>query len=174
MSEERVKYVSAITKDKDGYRAQKYESINVETLFVKKYYNVLAILGGLNPCSRDLMEYLTEVMDDNNYVYNNALVRKAFIECLKNVTKKPDGTFVTYSDINVKKSYQTLVSKGSLIKLTKGMYKVNPRYYFKSDAKKRIQAIKILLEFQKGYRDYKMDTLYTLEEGGTEYKLTKE
>lgn len=173
MSDNKVKYISKIVADDDAFRAQKYETKLVTSTFVKKYYNVLASLAGLNPCSRDLIDYLTEVMDDNNYVYNNSLVRKAFLDYLEKVTKQPDGTFITYSDVNIKKSYQYLTERNCLIKLTKGMFKVNPEFYFRADEKKRLGSIKLLLEFQKGFRNYKMETLYTLKEDTTEYKLNK-
>jgi hypothetical protein len=128
----------------------------VGQLYFRQYYNVLANLIGLNPCSRDLMDYLAEVMDSSNEINNNIRVRKKFLEVIKDRSMQPDGTFQDYSDMNIMKSFKALVERGCLIKLMKGQYRVNPELFFKGSDKARMESIKITLEFVEGARDPSM------------------
>ena len=136
----------------------------IEQRFVQKYFRILTYLGGLNPCSRDLIDYLTETMDDDNVVYNNSVIRNNFVAYMKEVTISKEGAFVSYSDVNVRKSFQILQEKNCLIKLTKGMFKVNPELFFRGGEKGRIDNIKLVLEFNSGIRDASMETIVTFKE----------
>lgn len=163
MGTERIKFINKIDRiEEDNYPRYGYRS--VETEFVKRYYSVFAILAGLNPCCRDLMDYLTEVMDDDNMVRSDEYSRQNFLQILKEQTLLPSGEFVDYSDSNIKKAFQTLTERRCLIKLNKGVYKVNPEIYFKKSNIKRLEAIKLTIEFQKGVRNTDMELLYEMNE----------
>ena len=148
----------------DGVNIPKFKYKDINQDFVRVYYSTFAILAGLNPCSRDLMDYLLETMNDDNMVMSNEYSRDNFLEELKQNTMQPDGTFIEYSDSNIKKAYQLLTERRCLIKIKRGVYKVNPEYYFKKSEVKRLASIKLLLEFECGIRDSSMQLLYGLRE----------
>jgi len=172
MGKERIKYINRIDS-LEQYNYPRYGYKSVETDFVKRYYNVFAILAGLNPCCRDLMDYLTEVMDEDNVVRSDEYSRQNFLQVLKEQTLQTNGEFVEYSDSNIKKAFQVLTDRKCLIKLNKGLYKVNPEIYFKKNNRKRLEAIKFTLEFQKGVRNTDMELLYEVNEATEEYGENK-
>ena len=152
----------------DGINIPKYKYKDISQDFVRVYYSTFAVLAGLNPCSRDLMDYLLETMNDDNIVMSNEYSRNNFLDELKQNTVQPDGSFVEYSDSNIKKAYQTLTERRCLFKIKRGVYKVNPEYYFKKSEIKRLESIKLLLEFECGVRDSSMQLIYELKEEGNE------
>lgn len=148
----------------DGVYLAKFGNKNVSQDFVRRYYGTFAVLAGLNPCSRDLIDYLVDIMDDDNIIMSNEYTRDKFLEALKESTLLPDGTFIEYSDSNIKKAYQSLVDRDCLIKIKRGVYKVNPEYYFRKSERKRIESIKLILEFKSGVVDSNMKLIYDVQE----------
>jgi len=163
MNKRKVQYMDSIRRV-GGDNLPKYKYKEVDSSFVKCYYSMYASLVGLNPCSRDLMDYLTEIMDNDNIVRSDSYVRTKFSNYLKSISLKDDGTFVSYADSNVKKAFQTLVDRGCLIKLSKGIFKVNPEIYFRKTETLRMKSIKVTMEFIKGVRDAEMKLMYELKE----------
>lgn len=148
----------------DGIYYPKYGKKLVPQDFVKRYYGTFAILAGLNPCSRDLIDYLVDVMDDDNIITSNEYTRDKFLETLKESTIQPDGNFIEYSDSNIKKAYQSLVDRECLIKIKRGVYKVNPEYYFRKSETKRVDSIQLIMEFKSGILDTNMQLIYDIKE----------
>ena len=160
---EKLKYIGKIdVKEGIAYPRPAYK--NIENCFVRKYYGVFSILIGLNPCARDLMEYLTEVMNEDNIVRSDEYTRKEFVKNIYECSLHKDGTFITYSDSNIKKAFQLLVERKCLIKVSKSIYKVNPEFYFRGTGPDRLTNIKLVLEFQKGVRDVNMTLIEKLED----------
>ena len=125
---------------------------------------LFCIVAGLNPCSRDLIDYLVDVMDDDNIITSNEYTRDKFLETLKESTIQPDGNFIEYSDSNIKKAYQSLVDRECLIKIKRGVYKVNPEYYFRKSETKRVDSIQLIMEFKSGILDTNMQLIYDIKE----------
>lgn len=131
----------------------------------KRYHNCLYLLAGLNSCSRDLMDYITEEMESDNTFSSNAHFRQRFINFIKaNVTytntKTNTEETLNYSDASVKKGLALLAEKKLIRSIQKGVYKVNPLYFWKNDEKNRDNEIVLELEFKSGY-DTKLETLKT-------------
>ena len=112
----------------------------------KRYHNSLYLLAGLSMCARNLMDYITEEMNEENLVYTNAYFRKGFIKTLQGTTNNG----VVYSDSSVKKALGLLTSKGLIRNLQRGASRVNPKYFWKNDDTDRVQAISMELRFEKG------------------------
>ena len=110
----------------------------------KRYHNVLYLLAGLNPCARNLMDFLTDEMRGDNIVYSSSHTRDTFREF---ISKASDGE-VDYSESSIKKAFSNLTDKGLIRKVSRGVYKVNPQYFIKNDDSKRFDMIKIELEFK--------------------------
>jgi hypothetical protein len=84
-------------------------------------------------------------MDKDNKVYSNEKVRQDFIAFISGLTRKQ----VVYTHNTVKKAYRTLSEKRLLIPLTRGVFMVNPEFFFKKGDKERIEAIELILNFDK-------------------------
>ena len=163
MAIKEVRFIRSITQT-DEMNFPKFGKKDITQDFVKRYYNTFAVLAGLNPCSRDLMEYLVEIMNDDNVVMSNEYTRDNFLAELKTITMQPDNTYVEYSGSNIKKAYQSLTERGCLIKIKRGIYKVNPEIYFKKSETSRMESIKVILEFQGGVRNNKMELVCNINE----------
>lgn len=112
----------------------------------KRFHNCLYLLAGLNPCTRNLMDFLAEEMNNDNIVHSNKVTKDKFTGFIEGVS---NGT-ITYGDSSIKKAYSTLCDKGLLRKLGRGIYKVNPEYFVKNSDDNRERLLKIELEFQEG------------------------
>ena len=61
----KVKYIASVEKVGEEYFPRyKYKEVGVE--FVKQFYGGDHNLAGLNSCSRDLIDFLTIMMDEDN------------------------------------------------------------------------------------------------------------
>ncbi len=116
-------------------RNHKVEKVQMSC--TKRYYNCLYLLAGLSPCARNLMDFLAERMDENNLIRSDTLVRTQFIEFFETITQGD----VIYKDSTVKAAFQLLSQKGLIILQSKGVFKVNPKYFFNGDDKDRIKEI---------------------------------
>lgn len=118
----------------------------VVTSHTKRYHNVLYLLAGLNTCARNLMDFLSEEMRNDNIVYSSSHTREAFREFISNVSEGE----VDYSESSIKKAFSNLTDKGLIRKVSRGVYKVNPQYFIKNGDSNRFEMIKIELEFKEG------------------------
>ena len=152
---EKVKYISQSKKLDDGIIDLKYQYYSVEDRFIRLYYGTIYMLAGATPCERDLMDFLVEDMNDDNKIVHSASTRYSFRARMKQIfeKRKDDPPYKEYSDASIKKAFRMLKEKGLLISIDKGTYIVNPEYFFKATERKRLEKIKLVLEFQKGMRD---------------------
>jgi hypothetical protein len=162
MVEKKVRYIKSI-RNFEGVNIPTFKNKDLDKLFVKQYYSTLHTLAGLNACSRDLINYLITVMDNDNVVRNDSYLRMKFVNAIKESTRQLDGVELTYADSNVRNAFAALTKRDCLIKLSKGVYKVNPEFYFRKDEVRRIEAIKLCLEFKSGVRDANMKLVYNVD-----------
>lgn len=143
-----AKEVIELGKDNKGKSIYeiRYDYVKVETGFVRRYHNCLYLLLQLPQGERALMDYLTEVMDSDNLVYNNELNRSKFIELYNEANKEHKS----YQIDSVRIWFQRLANKNLILPINRGTYKVNPEYFFKGDDKSRLDSIKLMLEFKAG------------------------
>lgn len=146
MREKKIKvdYIANWRKHDDGVitpvKSYRYFTSN----HVKRYYNTLHLLAGVNGCARNVIEYFCERMDNNNMIASNYSMRSQFILDIKKWTDNK----LEYTDGSVKKAIHTLVSKGLLLKTKKrGTLQVNPEYYFKDTEENRARNIRMILNF---------------------------
>lgn len=130
--------------DSDGFQEitwnTKYKTI--ATSSVKRYYNCLYLLAKLSPCARNLMDYLTEKMDEGNLIRSSKHDRTSFMEFISSITNGE----VTYGHQAVKNAYGELAEKNLLIHKQKGLYRVNELYFFNESDSKRLKAIKLSIQ----------------------------
>lgn len=149
-----------------------YAFTSVMTTHTKRYHNCLYLLAGLSRGCRNLMDYIAEQMDADNVFYSNEYFRnsfKNFMEKNASFDKKTDNGIVevalNYSDESIKKWLGTLVAKNLIRPIKRGVYKVNPEYFWKNEDGERDKVIVMELEFRS-----KVDTKLKIlqEETGIE------
>lgn len=129
---------------------------------ITRYHNCLLYLAGISGVARDLMDWLTTKMDNDNIVFSNAVTRRAFIKFVKDAvetTKDEDFAYKVPSERTVKDAYRKLIERGMLLYQERGAYQVNPEYFMNNrNEKSREHLIRLVLEFKYG-----KDTKLTVE-----------
>lgn len=136
----------------------KIGSYQVETSFVQAYYNSVFKLCSINGCAKDLLWFMCIKMDKDNIVTMVILQKKEFISKAIN-----ESGVKLYSLRTVDNALTALKKRGLIRKISQGSYLINPEYFFKDDIKrdggrKRIDMIRLELEFQAGEKKTKMKT----------------
>lgn len=156
----KVKYIHRID-DVAGIKTPRRDYYDVNDNFVKTYQDALAIILCLPDCASSLIQYLASKMSEENIVHHNKFTRENFNKYIYSIWLKhfkeqgeDDAHEMaqekTYKDNTIKKSFATLTEKKLLIPKTRGMYIVNPEYFFKKGEEARYKKIKMTLEIQKG------------------------
>lgn len=136
--------------DDEGIILPDYKSIKVSNSYVKRYRDALFKIIKLQGCPRNLVDWLVDQMDEKtNHIYNTQYTRSDFLRYVAKYTKGQ----VKYSDGTVKNAFVELEKRSLLIKVNKGVYQVNPEYFFIGSEDERIDAIKLTMEFDKNLPD---------------------
>jgi hypothetical protein len=146
---ELIHYVDGVEIGEDGISTFKKKTKKVTMSSGRRYYNCLYLLTGLPPMSRDLMDYLVEEMNSDNIVYNNTDFRLKFINFIIKITSDgpPHDKPTIYSDQRVKESFGILASRGLILSKARGVFKVNPDFFFAGSEMNRIAQITLEMEF---------------------------
>lgn len=147
----KIRYRSGI-QHKGTIKGEPYEEytrdfVMASTGHVKRFNNALMLLAGIDGCEKNLMDWLADNMSEKNYVSNNEITRRSFIAFHEKYGK---GNTKKYSDKTVSIAFQRLSSAEFLIPVTRGVFLVNPMYYYAGDDASRINAIKMVMEFKSG------------------------
>jgi len=130
--------------DVDGYKKmgwdKKYSFIAQSS--TKRYYNCLFLLCKLSPCGRNLIDYLTEIMDKENIASTVEAERIKFREFMSSLS----NGVVDYSDSAVKKAFQELKVKRLITSVSMSVIRINPLYFFKGSNASRIKQIKVTIK----------------------------
>jgi hypothetical protein len=115
--------------------------VQVEASFVKRYFWSSHLLMRLSRSERIFLDFITEEMDENNYITNCKLTRNRFNNLLKKIGQKP------YSDSTINKCFLGLVDSNLIVKQkNRGLYQVSPLFFFKGTEEKRAKVIRNGLE----------------------------
>lgn len=165
-----IEYIKELYEE-DGVILAKKEFISVTTSCTKRYHNCIYLLFNLANSTRNLLDYLCENMDENNMIRSDIYIINNFIEFISKVTKGK----VNYSVNTVKSSFMKLKKKGLLIQLSRGMFKVNPKFFFRGDEKDRLNQIKLLIMFDNN-KDTSIDVVkeHIIINSNTEIKANNE
>lgn len=153
----------------DGITNLSYGTQEVEMNATKAYHNTLMLMYRIPDNAKNLMHFLIEKMTDDNLVHSNSYTRDSFNNSIfnswfgfyKNESKDKDSEFFgmnprtlanekKYRDSTINTAFSILKKNGLLISVTRGVYIVNPEYFFKSTESKRIKKIKMTMELENG------------------------
>ena len=150
---QKINYLTIdLEKSKGGLTHLKWVSVMVDTSTVKRYRGALPLLSKLGRCPRSLLDFLIEEMDDKNKVKNDGNLKKRF-------NRSIDGK---YGDVSINKAFAELCDYSLAKKERKrGVYQINPLYFFKGTEAKRQELIRRNLEkpFLKNISKYRKDIL---------------
>lgn len=171
-----VKYVKEVDVQ-DGFRYPRFATKEIDNTATKRYHSALMLLFALPDCSRNLMDYLMQGMTDENIVHSNQYTRDMFNasiynawlayfkeDCSKessvNFGSNPQDLAIKkkYSDITIRKAFGTLKEKRLILSQTRGVFMVNPEYFFKKSEASRLDKVKMYLEFSNGVDMVKLRT----------------
>ena len=140
----RLNYVAKYEMDDEVWMPVK-KSKSIEMNYVRRYKNCVYLLCQLSACARTLMDYISENMSDDNHFRHDNIMRDAFIEFINSITNGK----ISYGHDAVKKAVLSLKQKNLIIPQARGVFLVNPEYFMKNDDSKRIDMIRMVMEFSE-------------------------
>lgn len=138
----RLNYVAKYEKDEEVWLPTT-KTKNIEMNYVRRYKNCVYLLCQLSTCARTLMDYISEHMNDENLIRHDNIMREEFVRFIEGIT---DGK-VVYGHDAIKKAILQLKEKNLIISQARGVFMVNPEFFMKNDDTKRIDMIRMILEF---------------------------
>lgn len=149
--EVKVKYRSGLHQKGDingkAYMEYDHDYVSVATKHTKRFSSAVMLLMGISGCELHLIDWLTDNMTVKNYVNNNGITRRNFISFYDRYKKKGAKS---YTEETVRKAFQALTAAGLLIPVERGLFQVNPEFFFSGEEAERIKSIKLLMEFKAG------------------------
>lgn len=122
----------------------KWQTIRAEKRNVKRYFNTTYKLSQLNKGQRLFLDFLLEQMDKDNLIVNSKVLRNQFNALLKHINQP------TYTHNYITRSFKQLTAQELLLSTdNRGIYRVNPIYFFKGTEAMRVKLIK-----EQAQRDY--------------------
>lgn len=123
-----------------------YAKESIETNCTKRYHNCIYLLAGLSSLERTLMDFICEYMNRENIIHNDGMFKIKF----KNFYKEALDKDVAEDSINT--LFMRLSKKNFLLSISRGTYKVNPKYFWRGEDKDkdRKKEFKIYLEIKSG------------------------
>jgi len=111
--------------------------IRFKSIGYKTYFNCQHLLMQLNSEERGVLDFLIENADDKNLVLVNDTTKSEYCAFLLKVSQ------VSTSKNVVAKAVSKLASIGLILAepLVRGLYRVNPKYFWSGSEKKRLQVI---------------------------------
>lgn len=95
----------------------------------------------LSRSERIFLDFITEEMDDDNYITNSIQIRQRFNSLLKKVGQD------TYSDSTIHKCFTGLAKHNLITKMKgRGLYQVSPIFFYKGSEEEREKLIRKNLE----------------------------
>lgn len=156
---------------KDGDVVPSFGKYTVNTEFIKQYKGALYKLHTLSSCARTLMDYLIENSGDSGVINSNKYTRDNFnkeyvkiwtqyyieSEGLEKFEAKKLAQEKKFKDNTVAHAFTQLCKRGLLIQIQRGVYNINPEYFFKKSERERLDEIKLILEFSNKTRQKDID-----------------
>lgn len=95
----------------------------------------------LSKSERIFLDFITEEMDDHNFITNCALIRNKFNGLLKKVGQE------FYSDSTIHRCFSNLAKHHLISKVKgRGLYQISPVFFFKGSEEQRAKVLRAILE----------------------------
>jgi hypothetical protein len=95
----------------------------------------------LSKAERIFLDFITEEMDDHNFITNSIQVRDKFNGLLSKIGQE------TYSDGTIHRCFANLAKNHLISKMKgRGLYQISPVFFFKGSEEQRAKVLRNLLE----------------------------
>lgn len=95
----------------------------------------------LSRSERIFLDFITEEMDDENYITNSVQVRDKFNKLLKKIGQDQ------YSNTTIHRCFAGLTNHNLLLKIQgRGAYQVSPVFFFRGSEEDRAKVLRAILE----------------------------
>lgn len=112
---------------------------------VKRYHEAIYHLCEVTGFARDLMDWLTGVMNTDNIVHNDKHTKERLLKFYRELKQKPPSISM------INHSFRKLVDKKLLVERCRGTYMVNPKFFINAaNEESRARLLRIILEFEDG------------------------
>ena len=137
--------IDAKYNEKEDYYELVIKDFEYPVTGVKRYYHSIFKFIELTGCDRIYLDWLTEVMGNDNSVYINEDEIARFISVMEKLGQ-------SYKASTIKQSIKRLRASDLLLKTKKasGLFHVNPIFFGKCTEKERLENIKMTIEFKVG------------------------
>lgn len=127
---------------KTNFHLFKHVFVEVESLSTKRYFNSFYLISQLSKAERLFLDFITEEMDESNFIVNNPITHEKFNDLLKSFKIKE------YSDSTIHKCFSKLKRLEILlsIKGKRGTFQINPLFFFNGEEEERESLIRRNLE----------------------------
>lgn len=113
----------------------------VEGAFTKRYFNSLLLLMKLSRSERIFLDFITEEMDNHNFITNSIQVRDKFNALLHKIGQE------TYSNTTIHRCFSNLAKNNFILKCKgRGLYQISPVFFFKGSEEDRAKVLRAILE----------------------------
>lgn len=101
----------------------------------------MPLLMQLSKADRIFLDFITEEMDDYNFISNSIQVRNKFKSLLKKIGQEP------YSDSTINRCFANLTQINLILKMKgRGLYQVSPVFFFHGSEEQRAKVLRSILE----------------------------
>jgi len=119
----------------------RHTSIKIPTDHTKRYYGSLVLLMRLSRSERIFLDFITEEMDEKNYITNSIQIRTKFNAIFIRAGQK------AFSDKTIHRCFAGLLTAELVLKSKgRGLYQVNPLFYFRGTEIERKKVMRERLE----------------------------
>lgn len=119
----------------------KFSSVFVEATFTKRYHNSLLLLMKLTRSERIFLDFITEEMDEHNYITNSPQIRNKFNLLLRKMGQDE------YATSTIHKCFSSLCKSELLLAAPgRGSYQVSPVFFFRGTEEQREKVLREILE----------------------------
>lgn len=95
----------------------------------------------LSKSERIFLDFITEEMDENNFITNCVQTRDKFNSLLRKVGQE------SYSESTIHRCFKGLIENNLINKANaRGLYQISPLFYFKGSEEKRAKVLRKILE----------------------------
>lgn len=148
----KIKYITGM-EEVNEIKTVIYSTKSVNTEFIKYYKGASDLVLLTNGCARYLVDYICNNVTDTHLIRNDVQARALFAEYMKKYK-------TTYAESSIYAAFKQLVELDILIQLRKGLYIINPVYFYKGNEQDRLECVKKILEFKNGTRDSNLKPLW--------------
>lgn len=139
-----VVYTSKIVTDEDGDKFPVHRKVRVDVSHTKVYDAAWDKLFLVGACAKGLMGFIVREMDSEGMIRNDIHTKRSFRLHIKKLTEDR----INYSEASMNIAFSELAKTELLTTKGKGLFKVNPLYFYRNSDSNRLDVLKEEFEYK--------------------------